>query len=429
MVLVLTGTSGAGGFKSRSGFSIGPLYGGVRAETRGPGAVFCYSKPLGDRLTITPQLSWVKLDQEHPGNMLNPSLLLYYKLLGAGNVHLSVGAGGEFLVFKGEDNSASKSMGFGLSSRNSYILNQRWGLSFLFQVCQPLAHLQKGISGPFWKAGFSIDYFFYRDQDKDGVPDDQDSCLETPSGARVNSHGCALDSDGDGVFDGLDQCPGTPFAALVDPRGCPLDSDNDGVFNGVDLCEGTPEGINVDSLGCPSDSDGDGIPDFKDSCTATPAGALVNKWGCPSDSDQDGVLDGLDECPNTPTGFEVDKYGCPAVKPITKEVIIDLYDNSLNLTAKAAQQLEIVAERIYAYPTSRYELKVHTDTEGSSVYNLNRSNEVANKIKQFLIAKGVKESQIDLKGVGKNYPIMKGFSEEAKVKNRRLEIERIIDYN
>src|SRR5256885_6888802 len=150
-----------------------------------------------------------------------------------------------------------------------------------------------------------------QDSDKDGVPDEQDACPNTPLGATVDARGCPTDSDKDGVYDGLDKCPGTPAGATVDASGCPSDSDSDGVPDGIDQCPNTPAGVHVDPKGCPLDSDGDGVPDGIDQCANTPAGATVDAVGCPSDSDKDGVPDGLDQCPNTPAGALVDAKGCP----------------------------------------------------------------------------------------------------------------------
>ena len=95
------------------------------------------------------------------------------------------------------------------------------------------------------------------DADDDGVPDRRDNCPGTPTGARVDEHGCPIDSDHDGVADGLDQCPDTPTGATVDARGCPSDADNDKVPNGIDQCPDTPVGAIVDERGCPKDSDND----------------------------------------------------------------------------------------------------------------------------------------------------------------------------
>ncbi len=150
-----------------------------------------------------------------------------------------------------------------------------------------------------------------KDSDKDGVPDKQDACPNTPLGATVDVRGCPTDSDHDGVYDGLDKCPNTPAGATVDANGCPSDADSDGVPDGIDQCPNTPAGVHVDARGCSVDSDGDGVPDGVDQCPNTPPGATVDAMGCPTDSDKDGVPDGIDQCPNTPAGALVDAKGCP----------------------------------------------------------------------------------------------------------------------
>ena len=65
------------------------------------------------------------------------------------------------------------------------------------------------------------------DSDKDGIPDSQDDCPNTPSGENADQNGCSAsqkDSDGDGVKDNKDQCPNTPSGAGVDGNGCPIQS-------------------------------------------------------------------------------------------------------------------------------------------------------------------------------------------------------------
>ena len=48
------------------------------------------------------------------------------------------------------------------------------------------------------------------DEDRDGVCDQWDKCLDTPEGIRVDGSGCSLDSDGDGIPDSEDKCPTIP---------------------------------------------------------------------------------------------------------------------------------------------------------------------------------------------------------------------------
>ena len=61
------------------------------------------------------------------------------------------------------------------------------------------------------------------DTDADGVPNNIDTCPNTPSGKIVNDTGCSdnqLDSDGDGVPNNSDVCPNTPSGQAVDANGC-----------------------------------------------------------------------------------------------------------------------------------------------------------------------------------------------------------------
>ena len=116
-----------------------------------------------------------------------------------------------------------------------------------------------------WTAGASLTYHFGRaalapkpssgpevkhgawhvsipDTDRDGIPDDEDQCKDTPAGKHPDPFrpGCPEgDEDGDGVPDVDDACPVTPPGPKPDPKrpGCPfLDTDGDGVSDADDAC-------------------------------------------------------------------------------------------------------------------------------------------------------------------------------------------------
>ena len=63
------------------------------------------------------------------------------------------------------------------------------------------------------------------DNDRDGITDDVDRCLDTRAGHTVDAYGCSLDRDGDGVVNFRDECPGTPEGVSVDRFGCALDTE------------------------------------------------------------------------------------------------------------------------------------------------------------------------------------------------------------
>ncbi|WP_421921222.1 PorP/SprF family type IX secretion system membrane protein [Marinifilum sp.] len=57
------------------------------------------------------------------------------------------------------------------------------------------------------------------DEDRDGVPDEQDDCPKTPPFYIVDERGCPIDTDQDGVVDSEDFCPEIP--GLAANNGCP----------------------------------------------------------------------------------------------------------------------------------------------------------------------------------------------------------------
>ncbi len=314
-------------------------------------------------------------------------------------------------------NKYSKTFFGALSIVGRYFLSSKFHVNVGTRIAMPFKteeNFEVGLTaGIEYRIGF-------KDSDKDWIPDKSDKCPNTPEDAFVNKFGCSMDSDGDGVYDGIDKCPETPMAALVDSFGCPTDSDVDGVFDGVDRCPDTPGHINVDSTGCPSDSDMDGVPDFADSCDLTPVGAIVDIIGCPRDTDEDGVIDGLDLCPKTPTGFEVDRFGCPRVPPIETEIVDNLYNNSLEITATALNILQHIALRLRAYPEQKITAKVYTDIEGSPANNRMRAKKIADKINEFFLNQGVKSETISFEPMGEKNPIIKKYGSEAMKKNRRI---------
>ncbi len=103
------------------------------------------------------------------------------------------------------------------------------------------------------------------DPDRDGIPSTVDECDDKPETRNDfrDEDGCpdtlpgenagpvVKDQDKDGVLDDQDLCPGLPGEA--DEDGCPPDDDNDGIVNPLDLCPTRKEVINgfEDEDGCP----------------------------------------------------------------------------------------------------------------------------------------------------------------------------------
>ncbi len=198
-----------------------------------------------------------------------------------------------------------------------------------------------------------------------------------------------------------------------------LDSDGDGVVDEVDQCPNTPRGITVDARGCPPDSDGDGVPDYLDRCPGTPPGVAVDKSGCPFDSDGDGVADHLDKCPNTPKGATVNEAGCWSLQATT------LYDsNSSYIRAEAYPLLDEVAGILMKNPAMEVEVQGHTDNTGSAKYNQWLSEKRAQRVKDYLVSKGIDPSRLEAKGYGLTQPVASNATAEGRAQNRRVELKR-----
>jgi outer membrane protein OmpA-like peptidoglycan-associated protein len=262
------------------------------------------------------------------------------------------------------------------------------------------------------------------DSDGDGVNDAQDRCPGTVMGAKVNASGCELDGDGDGVVDRLDRCPTTPAGRKVNANGCELDGDGDGVVDALDRCPTTPAGRKVNAEGCELDGDGDGVVDALDRCPTTPAGRKVNAEGCELDGDGDGIVDGADQCPNTPAGDKVDEKGCTLPKTLTLEGVNFDYDGDV-LRPEGIATLEGIAATLKRYPYFKVEIAGHTDSRGSTDYNVALSDRRAKAVVDYLTAHGIAADRLSAKGYGETQPIGNNNTEEGRMKNRRVEMRTL----
>jgi len=256
------------------------------------------------------------------------------------------------------------------------------------------------------------------DTDGDGVFDKDDACPNEKGLVQFN--GCP-DRDGDGIVDSKDNCP--DVAGLVEFNGCP-DTDKDGVIDSKDDC---PNVAGVVALnGCP-DTDGDGIADKNDKCPKV-AGPKANN-GCPyADTDKDGVLDKDDKCPKV-AGTKANK-GCPEV---TKEVQAKLneyakviYFDSAKATFKnkTIATLDAIVVIMKKYPTAKFNIEGHTDSQGSNKFNQALSQKRAQAVVDYLRNHGV-NSTMNAVGYGEDKPIASNRTRAGRAKNRRVEINLV----
>ena len=98
-------------------------------------------------------------------------------------------------------------------------------------------------------------------------------------------------------------------------------------------------------------------------------------------------------------------------------------------TGKATLEPEsyTVLDELVAYlkrkSDERIELGGHTDNVGSAAANLKLSDERANAVRNYLLARGIEEDRVTAKGYGMTVPIADNKTEEGRAQNRRTEVK------
>jgi outer membrane protein OmpA-like peptidoglycan-associated protein len=84
-------------------------------------------------------------------------------------------------------------------------------------------------------------------------------------------------------------------------------------------------------------------------------------------------------------------------------------------------ELDLVANFLKANPHLKIELSGHTDNRGVHADNVKLSQQRVNKVKEYLVQKGIDSKRIAGKGYGGVKPIASNDTEESRRMNRRVE--------
>ena len=258
------------------------------------------------------------------------------------------------------------------------------------------------------------------DQDKDGIPDKKDACVEIPGLAAFN--GCP-DTDKDGLPDQEDACPLTKGPLGL--NGCP-DTDQDGIIDSEDICpeEAGPQ----ENLGCPYlDSDEDGLLDFEDDCPNKKGSTATN--GCP-DSDGDGISDLEDSCPNTFGQFDLD--GCPTLseeeQTTLNTIAGKLYfmgGSTKIIGARNIESIRTIFDMLQKDKHIQLLIEGHTSSEGGAEYNLELSKRRAESVRLRLMEEGITPDRLEIIGYGDTRPLQSNETAQGRAKNKRVEFKRL----
>ncbi|MDP9001780.1 MAG: OmpA family protein, partial [Myxococcota bacterium] len=227
----------------------------------------------------------------------------------------------------------------------------------------------------------------------------------------------------------IEYAPGLPSEVVQ-----PADRDGDGILDGEDACPDVP-GVRTDdpkTNGCPSDRDKDGILDTEDACPDVP-GVRTNDPktnGCPPDPDRDkdGIPNETDACPDEPGPKSDDPKtsGCPRV--FIKNAQIQILEqpkfdfNRAVIKRESDALLTEVAKVMNDHlEITHVRVEGHTDSVGSSPFNMALSQQRAEAVVKWLTDHGVPKQRLSAQGMGKEHPIMPNDTDLGRAANRRVE--------
>ena len=112
------------------------------------------------------------------------------------------------------------------------------------------------------------------------------------------------------------------------------------------------------------------------------------------------------------------------ILPMPREkVIIRFKYNTNDFTEEGFKKLVEFADILITHPEAKLLVSGFTDSEGYQKYNRKLSKFRANIVGSFLLGRGVKANQIQIKGLGSLNPIESNETARGRMMNRRVEIE------
>ena len=246
---------------------------------------------------------------------------------------------------------------------------------------------------------------------------------------------------------------GTPafrgFFAASYTYGAVGDSDGDGIPDEEDHCMDLAEDRDGrhDEDGCPDeDDDQDGVPDAQDECpiAAEDEDQFEDEDGCPDrDNDLDGVRDDVDACPlveEDRDGFE-DEDGCPEPDPTpaptpeapapraAADPVIPLSGpiRFVGPTAQLEPETNVVLDDVVRYlrdhpEVRRVRIEGHTSRSGRFRLNLRLSERRARRVMLYLVQEGVDPDRLEATGLAWKEPRVPQEEAGSAQLNARVEL-------
>ena len=106
--------------------------------------------------------------------------------------------------------------------------------------------------------------------------------------------------------------------------------------------------------------------------------------------------------------------------------IVEFATGSDRLTPRGREVLDRIAE-LLASSQARQQVSGHTDSSGAAAFNLDLSRRRAERVKGYLVSKGLAADRFEAVGFGETQPIADNSTAEGKKKNRRTEFRSLSD--
>ena len=119
-------------------------------------------------------------------------------------------------------------------------------------------------------------------------------------------------------------------------------------------------------------------------------------------------------------GAKVERVG-EGIKLTLGENSVNFDFNKATLTPKAKANLDKLIPVFKEYPDTDIKIYGYTDSKGADAYNLSLSEQRANAVRGYLVAKGLKSSRFNIMGMGEADPIATNDSDAGRAENRRVE--------
>ncbi|MCB0519767.1 MAG: SUMF1/EgtB/PvdO family nonheme iron enzyme [Saprospiraceae bacterium] len=113
----------------------------------------------------------------------------------------------------------------------------------------------------------------------------------------------------------------------------------------------------------------------------------------------------------------------PALVSNTSVIYFDVDKTILRPDAQRA--LDAVANILLKNPTWQLEITGHTDNNGTSAYNLQLSQRMADAVAKYLLKKGIKPDRLSIFGKGETQPAVPNTTDRNRLANRRVALRLI----